>query len=157
MAAYVSYKVRTKTTHSAYEAPFNEVARRFRDFAWLHDKLVEKNKGHIVPPLPEKSAVQKYQMATDFIEQRRRALQVLPSLTFGAGLGGIASVPEVSDELLNRLALSPRGLEPTASASSVARHRHQPWRRLTTTAISPSWCRTEAIRMLSCNNSRGLY
>ncbi|GLC46599.1 hypothetical protein PLESTB_001222000 [Pleodorina starrii] len=76
VAAYVSYKVRTKTTHVNYDAPFNEVTRRFRDFAWLHDKLVEKNKGHIVPPLPEKSAVQKYQMATDFIEQRRRALQV---------------------------------------------------------------------------------
>ncbi|KAG2492390.1 hypothetical protein HYH03_009336 [Edaphochlamys debaryana] len=76
VAAYVSYKVRTKTTHSAYGSPFFEVIRRFRDFAWLHDKLVEKNKGLIVPPLPEKSAVQKYQMATDFIDQRRRALQV---------------------------------------------------------------------------------
>ncbi|PNW82491.1 hypothetical protein CHLRE_06g281050v5 [Chlamydomonas reinhardtii] len=76
VAAYVSYKVRTKTTHPSYAAPFNEVIRRFRDFAWLHDKLVEKNKGLIVPPLPEKSAVQKYQMSTDFIDQRRRALQV---------------------------------------------------------------------------------
>ncbi|KXZ44879.1 hypothetical protein GPECTOR_61g832 [Gonium pectorale] len=76
VAAYVSYKVRTKTTHGAYAAPFHEVVRRFRDFAWLHDKLVEKNKGCIVPPLPEKSAVQKYTMATDFIDQRRRALQV---------------------------------------------------------------------------------
>ncbi|KAG2447746.1 hypothetical protein HYH02_007204 [Chlamydomonas schloesseri] len=76
VAAYVSYKVRTKTTHPSYAAPFNEVIRRFRDFAWLHDKLVEKNKGVIVPPLPEKSAVQKYQMSTDFIDQRRRALQV---------------------------------------------------------------------------------
>lgn len=44
VAAYVSYKVRTKTTHPSYAAPFNEVIRRFRDFAWLHDKLVEKNK-----------------------------------------------------------------------------------------------------------------
>ncbi len=32
--------------------------------------------GIIVPPLPEKSAVQKFQMTADFIEQRRRALQV---------------------------------------------------------------------------------
>ena len=32
--------------------------------------------GIIVPPLPEKSAVQKFQMTTEFIESRRRALQV---------------------------------------------------------------------------------
>jgi sorting nexin-1/2 len=76
VAAYVSYKVRTKTTHQHYSRPFNEVVRRFRDFSWLHDKLLEKNKGTIVPALPEKSAVQKFQMQTDFIEQRRRALQV---------------------------------------------------------------------------------
>lgn len=76
VAAFVSYSVRTKTTHRDYAQPFAEVGRRFRDFAWLHDKLAEKNKGVIVPPLPEKSAVQKYQMATEFIDTRRRALQV---------------------------------------------------------------------------------
>ncbi|PNH00419.1 Sorting nexin 1, partial [Tetrabaena socialis] len=76
VGAWVSYQVRTKSTHRRYVASFYKVVRRFRDFAWLHDKLVEKNKGFIVPPLPEKSAVQKYQMATEFIDQRRRALQV---------------------------------------------------------------------------------
>lgn len=29
-----------------------------------------------MPPLPEKNVVQKYQMTTEFIEQRRRALAV---------------------------------------------------------------------------------
>lgn len=53
-----------------------EVIRRFRDFVWLADKLRDKNKGIIIPPLPEKNAVQKYQMSTEFIEQRRRALEV---------------------------------------------------------------------------------
>lgn len=33
-------------------------------------------RGVIVPPLPEKNAVQKFTMGTDFIEDRRRALQV---------------------------------------------------------------------------------
>ena len=33
-------------------------------------------RGVIVPPLPEKNAVQKFTMGTDFIEERRRALQV---------------------------------------------------------------------------------
>ena len=32
--------------------------------------------GVIVPPLPEKSTVQKFQMGTEFLEQRRRALEV---------------------------------------------------------------------------------
>lgn len=32
--------------------------------------------GVIIPPLPEKNVVQKYQMTTEFIETRRRALQV---------------------------------------------------------------------------------
>ncbi len=36
--------------------------------------------GVIVPPLPEKSAMQKYQMATEFIDTRRRALQVRGSV-----------------------------------------------------------------------------
>jgi sorting nexin-1/2 len=76
VGAYVSYKIQTKTTLEQYKRPVSEVIRRFRDFAWLHEKLVEKNKGVIVPPMPEKNAVQKFQMATDFIEQRRKALQV---------------------------------------------------------------------------------
>lgn len=33
-----------------------------------------RHPGVIIPPLPEKSVVQKYQMTTDFIEQRRAAL-----------------------------------------------------------------------------------
>lgn len=76
VAAYVAYKIKTKTTHQNYSRPFMEVVRRFKDFAWLHDKLEENNKGVIIPPLPEKNAVQKFQMQTEFIEQRRRALQV---------------------------------------------------------------------------------
>lgn len=46
-----------------------------------------------MPPLPEKSAVQKYQMSTDFIDQRRRALQVgrchsgIGTAWRGAGVG----------------------------------------------------------------------
>lgn len=76
VGAFVSYKVRTKTSLGQYKHSTSEVIRRFRDFAWLFEKLHEKCKGIIVPPLPEKNAVQKYQMSTEFIEQRRRGLQV---------------------------------------------------------------------------------
>lgn len=37
---------------------------------------VSHARGVIIPPLPEKNAVQKFQMSTEFIEDRRRALQV---------------------------------------------------------------------------------
>lgn len=60
VAAFVSYSVRTKTTHRDYAQPFAEVGRRFRDFAWLHDKLAEKNKvsaGHVRLQLPSLSVM----------------------------------------------------------------------------------------------------
>lgn len=76
VSAFVSYKVRCRTSLPQYIRPANEVIRRFRDFVWLHDRLAEENRGVIVPPLPEKNAVQKFTMGSDFIEERRRALQV---------------------------------------------------------------------------------
>lgn len=42
---------------------------------WLH-LYVMAPAGIIIPPLPEKNVVQKYQMTAEFIEQRRAALQV---------------------------------------------------------------------------------
>lgn len=76
VSAFVSYKVRTRTDLPQYKRPTSEVIRRFRDFTHLEHMLAEKNKGVIIPPLPEKNAVQKFQMSTEFIEDRRRALQV---------------------------------------------------------------------------------
>lgn len=76
VSAFVSYKVRTRTDLPQYNRPTSEVIRRFRDFTHLEHMLSEKNKGVIIPPLPEKNAVQKFQMSTEFIEDRRRALQV---------------------------------------------------------------------------------
>lgn len=76
VGAFVSYKVRTTTDLPQFRSRNIEVVRRFRDFAWLGDKLRERHRGVIIPALPEKSAVQKYQMSTEFIETRRRALQV---------------------------------------------------------------------------------
>jgi sorting nexin-1/2 len=76
-SSYVVFKVRTRSRHPAYAAqPTAEVTRRFSHFTWLAEKLAQSYKGCIVPPVPEKSTVQKFQMATEFIEQRRRALEV---------------------------------------------------------------------------------
>lgn len=76
VGAYVSYKVVTKTTLEQYTNKHCEVIRRFRDFVWLHDRLLHLYKGIIIPPVPEKNVVQKYQMTKEFIELRQMALTV---------------------------------------------------------------------------------
>ncbi|KAG8501216.1 hypothetical protein CXB51_003304 [Gossypium anomalum] len=65
---YISYRVITK----AYS---DFVWLRDRLF-WLRDRLFDKYKGIFVPPLPEKSAVEKFRFSAEFIEMRRQALDV---------------------------------------------------------------------------------
>jgi len=76
VGAYVSYKVWSKTRLSQYKNPESEVIRRYKDFDWLCGRLQEQNRGIIVPAAPEKNAVAKISATTDFIETRRRGLQV---------------------------------------------------------------------------------
>lgn len=86
MAAYVVYKVTTKTNLPYYKKKIFSVSRRFSDFLGLHVKLVEKHLhlGRIVPPAPEKHVLSmtKVKMSKDeavtsdeFIEKRRIALE----------------------------------------------------------------------------------
>lgn len=61
MGAYIAYNVLTKTTMPSFKSPECAVKRRFSDFLGLHQRISEKymQKGHIVPPAPEKSVVGK--------------------------------------------------------------------------------------------------
>eukprot|EP00249_Psilotum_nudum_P020235 c27615_g2_i1 orf=280-1509(+) len=74
--AYISYRVSTKTNIPEYRGPEKVVIRRYSDFVWLYDCLAKKNKGIFIPPLPEKSAVEKFRFSAEFVELRRRALDV---------------------------------------------------------------------------------
>ncbi|KAL2554245.1 Sorting nexin 1 [Forsythia ovata] len=74
--AYISYKVITKTNFPEYQGPEKIVIRRYSDFVWLRDRLFEKYKGIFIPPLPEKSTVEKFRFSAEFIEMRRQALDV---------------------------------------------------------------------------------
>ncbi|KAI5065247.1 hypothetical protein GOP47_0019942 [Adiantum capillus-veneris] len=74
--AYISYRVSTKTNLPDYRGPEKIVIRRYNDFVWLQERLAEKYKGIFIPPLPEKSAVEKFRFSAEFIELRRRALDV---------------------------------------------------------------------------------
>ncbi|KAD0293356.1 hypothetical protein E3N88_44500 [Mikania micrantha] len=72
--AYISYKVITKTNLPEYQGSEKIVIRRYTDFVWLRDRLFEKYKGIFIPPLPEKSTVEKFRFSAEFIEMRRQAL-----------------------------------------------------------------------------------
>ncbi|CAL0299412.1 unnamed protein product [Lupinus luteus] len=74
--AYISYRVITKTNFPEYQGPEKIVIRRYSDFIWLRDRLFEKYKGIFIPPLPEKSAVEKFRFSAEFIEMRRLALDI---------------------------------------------------------------------------------
>ncbi|KAJ9181362.1 hypothetical protein P3X46_009499 [Hevea brasiliensis] len=74
--AYISYRVITKTNFPEYQGPEKIVIRRYSDFVWLRDRLFEKYKGVFIPPLPEKSTVEKFRFSAEFIELRRQALDI---------------------------------------------------------------------------------
>ncbi|KAF7818809.1 sorting nexin 1 [Senna tora] len=74
--AYISYRVITQTNFPEYQGPEKIVIRRYSDFVWLRDRLFEKYKGIFIPPLPEKSAVEKFRFSAEFIEMRRQALDI---------------------------------------------------------------------------------
>ncbi|KAJ3416832.1 Vacuolar protein sorting-associated protein 5 [Chytridiales sp. JEL 0842] len=71
--AHISYKVHTKTNNPAYRNPEFSVNRRYRDFLWLYNQLVDRYPGAIIPPIPEKLAIGRFQ--DEFIEARRAALE----------------------------------------------------------------------------------
>ncbi|KAK9729062.1 Vacuolar protein sorting-associated protein vps5 [Basidiobolus ranarum] len=70
---YIVYKVTTKTTSSAFRSQHLSVNRRYRDFLWLYNQLTTGNPGVIVPPVPEKHALGRFQ--GEFVESRRAALE----------------------------------------------------------------------------------
>ncbi|KAI8363814.1 Vps5 C terminal like-domain-containing protein [Choanephora cucurbitarum] len=71
--AHIVYKVRTKTNSPSFRSSEFIVARRYRDFLWLYNQLTSGNPGVIVPPVPEKHALGRFQ--DDFVESRRIALE----------------------------------------------------------------------------------
>ncbi|XP_057843444.2 sorting nexin 1 isoform X1 [Cryptomeria japonica] len=111
--AYVSYRVITKTNMPEYQAPEFHVIRRYSDFVWLHERLAEKNKGIFIPPLPEKSAVEKFRFSAEFIELRRRGLDVF--------LNRIASHPQLrqNEDLKFFLQVNEEAMDRTRSVEST--------------------------------------
>lgn len=71
--SHIVYSVRTRTTSKGYKQPEFEVKRRYRDFLWLYTTMHGNNPGVVVPPPPEKQALNRFE--TNFVESRRAALE----------------------------------------------------------------------------------
>lgn len=72
---YTSYRVDVRPQNSDLSSTqnFSAVLRRYSDFLWLYEKLQTERSGTIVPPLPGKSPVGRFNPA--FVEARRRELE----------------------------------------------------------------------------------
>ncbi|KAI1330101.1 vacuolar sorting protein [Xylariaceae sp. FL0255] len=71
--SHIVYAVRTQTTSKGYKQSEFEVKRRYRDFLWLYNTMHGNNPGVVVPPPPEKQALNRFE--TNFVESRRAALE----------------------------------------------------------------------------------
>jgi len=72
VSAHVEYKLSVKTNLEEFSKEFT-IVRRYSDFVWLREQLAENHKGYLVPPLPEKAILNRFNL--DFIEYRRKELQ----------------------------------------------------------------------------------
>ncbi|KAI5924414.1 vacuolar sorting protein [Camillea tinctor] len=72
-SSHIVYSVRTRTTSKGYKQPEFEVKRRYRDFLWLYTTMHGNNPGVVVPPPPEKQALNRFE--SNFVESRRAALE----------------------------------------------------------------------------------
>ena len=73
---YTSYRVDVRPPNNAdqqQQQMFSAVLRRYSDFLWLYERLQAERSGAIVPPLPEKQPVGRFNPA--FVEIRRRELE----------------------------------------------------------------------------------
>ncbi|KAK9704533.1 Vacuolar protein sorting-associated protein vps5 [Basidiobolus ranarum] len=112
---YIVYKVKTKSTFPSFKRPELSVTRRYRDFLWLYDQLVSSHPGVIIPPVPEKHALGRFQ--DDFIEARRVALEKClrkiaahPKLNNDSDFKFFLESDNFSIEIKERKNASPKGL-----------------------------------------------
>jgi sorting nexin-1/2 len=73
MNAHVVYTIVTKTSSTAYKSPNMTVQRRFNHFLWLYEQLTTAYPGVIVPPVPEKQAMGRFD--ADFLILRKVGLE----------------------------------------------------------------------------------
>ena len=70
---FIRYTLNTSTDDSRFTYRNFSVLRRFSDFVWLQEHLSDKHPGVIIPPLPPKQFIGRFEAA--FIDSRRRGIQ----------------------------------------------------------------------------------
>ncbi|KAJ1994588.1 Vacuolar protein sorting-associated protein vps5 [Coemansia spiralis] len=73
LKSYIAYKVCTQTDAEMFHESNMVVRRRYRDFDWLIQELAAKHPGIIIPPIPEKQSMGRFE--DEFVEARRAGLE----------------------------------------------------------------------------------
>ncbi|KAJ2850025.1 Vacuolar protein sorting-associated protein vps5 [Coemansia brasiliensis] len=73
LKSYIAYKVITQSDAVMFRESSMVVRRRYRDFDWLIQELVAKHPGIIVPAIPEKQSMGRFE--DEFVEARRAGLE----------------------------------------------------------------------------------
>ncbi|KAJ1895340.1 Vacuolar protein sorting-associated protein vps5 [Kickxella alabastrina] len=72
-SSYIAYKVCTHSDAPMFRESEMVVRRRYRDFDWLAQELVARHPGIIVPAIPEKQSMGRFE--DEFVEARRAGLE----------------------------------------------------------------------------------
>ena len=70
MTAYAAYTIKSESTCRSYEKASAQVERRYSDFEWLRNKLLQNYPGIVLYKLPEKISVAD-PFDEEFLEKRR--------------------------------------------------------------------------------------
>ncbi|KAJ1722375.1 Vacuolar protein sorting-associated protein vps5 [Coemansia erecta] len=73
LKSYIAYKVRTRSDAPMFRESDMIVRRRYRDFDWLIQELVARHPGIVVPAIPEKQSMGRFE--DEFVESRRAGLE----------------------------------------------------------------------------------
>ncbi|XP_043289848.1 sorting nexin-30-like [Venturia canescens] len=78
LETYITFRVTTRTTRPEFEDEEYIVRRRYNDFIWLRQKLVETYPTHIIPPMPGKHTLlaQLDRYSKEFILARMKLLHI---------------------------------------------------------------------------------
>nr|XP_006813092.1 PREDICTED: sorting nexin-30-like [Saccoglossus kowalevskii] len=74
-SSYVTYRIIVKTTRSSFDDSEYLVRRRYQDFLWLRNRLEDTQPTHLIPPLPEKHSLRRFDhFSPEFLKTRQKAL-----------------------------------------------------------------------------------
>ena len=94
MYSYVAYKLSVVSASMSGQVTTTFLFRRFSDFTWLEEQLIEKFPGLLIPPLPDKAALAVTgRFTAEFIAERARGVQTfLDRIAMHPELGGSSEV-----------------------------------------------------------------